>query len=120
MSGNSNDCSNRLAYICPAIWWTPINGFCCVKAMALVALTPISNAPTSPGPSVTAIPSMSIHVKPDFSDRKSTRLNSSHVANSYAVFCLKIKTKQVRDEQIIQNNIKQRTIMKYRNEYSDL
>src|SRR5690625_772604 len=24
-------------------------------------------------------------------DRKSTRLNSSHVANSYAVFCLKIK-----------------------------
>src|SRR5690625_7121002 len=26
------------------------------------------------------------------SDRKSTRLNSSHVAISYAVFCLKIKT----------------------------
>src|SRR5690625_5407558 len=27
-------------------------------------------------------------------DRKSTRLNSSHVAISYAVFCLKTKTKQ--------------------------
>src|SRR5690625_5696011 len=27
------------------------------------------------------------------SDRKSTRLNSSHVAISYAVFCLKKKTK---------------------------
>src|SRR5690625_6594128 len=26
-------------------------------------------------------------------DRKSTRLNSSHVATSYAVFCLKKKTK---------------------------
>src|SRR5690625_46382 len=26
-------------------------------------------------------------------DRKSTRLNSSHVANSYAVFCLKKKTR---------------------------
>src|SRR5690625_5542579 len=26
------------------------------------------------------------------SDRKSTRLNSSHVASSYAVFCLKKKT----------------------------
>src|SRR5690625_6783707 len=26
-------------------------------------------------------------------DRKSTRLNSSHVANSYAVFCLKKKKK---------------------------
>src|SRR5437870_7312573 len=29
-----------------------------------------------------------------FSDRKSTRLNSSHVAISYAVFCLKKKNKQ--------------------------
>src|SRR5690625_6884346 len=29
-------------------------------------------------------------------DRKSTRLNSSHVAISYAVFCLKKKTKQNR------------------------
>src|SRR5690625_7002687 len=30
----------------------------------------------------------------DLGDRKSTRLNSSHVAISYAVFCLKKKTKQ--------------------------
>src|SRR5690625_5391401 len=29
-------------------------------------------------------------------DRKSTRLNSSHVANSYAVFCLKKKRKSER------------------------
>src|SRR5439155_19247500 len=29
----------------------------------------------------------------DFLDRKSTRLNSSHVAISYAVFCLKKKNK---------------------------
>src|SRR5699024_1841286 len=29
-------------------------------------------------------------------DRKSTRLNSSHVSISYAVFCLKKKTKQIR------------------------
>src|SRR5690625_6884869 len=28
-------------------------------------------------------------------DRKSTRLNSSHVAISYAVFCLKKKTKEI-------------------------
>src|SRR5690625_8000716 len=27
-------------------------------------------------------------------DRKSTRLNSSHVASSYAVFCLRKKTRQ--------------------------
>src|SRR5690625_6810649 len=30
-------------------------------------------------------------------DRKSTRLNSSHVANSYAVFCLKKKISSVFD-----------------------
>src|SRR5437660_3975155 len=29
-------------------------------------------------------------------DRKSTRLNSSHVASSYAVFCLKKKTSTIR------------------------
>src|SRR5690625_5121977 len=29
---------------------------------------------------------------PGFRDRKSTRLNSSHVASSYAVFCLKTKS----------------------------
>src|SRR5207253_6329877 len=32
-----------------------------------------------------------IHVDLDLEDRKSTRLNSSHVAISYAVFCLKKK-----------------------------
>src|SRR5690625_6929533 len=31
-------------------------------------------------------------------DRKSTRLNSSHVAISYAVFCLKIKYKEIIDK----------------------
>src|SRR5690625_6254033 len=36
-------------------------------------------------------------------DRKSTRLNSSHVAISYAVFCLKKKNKHVvtRDMQLV-------------------
>src|SRR5207253_3308752 len=32
-------------------------------------------------------------------DRKSTRLNSSHVAISYAVFCLKKKNKKKQEEQ---------------------
>src|SRR5690349_22210255 len=32
-------------------------------------------------------------------DRKSTRLNSSHVEISYAVFCLKKKNKREQDEQ---------------------
>src|SRR5690606_39313600 len=33
-------------------------------------------------------------------DRKSTRLNSSHVKNSYAVFCLKKKKKKIRLRQL--------------------
>src|SRR5690625_6619092 len=33
--------------------------------------------------------------RPEMGDRKSTRLNSSHVAISYAVFCLKKKNKQI-------------------------
>src|SRR5699024_11398346 len=33
-----------------------------------------------------------IHFPIKEADRKSTRLNSSHVSNSYAVFCLKKKT----------------------------
>src|SRR5437870_10980409 len=34
--------------------------------------------------------------RPAVQDRKSTRLNSSHVAISYAVFCLKKKNKRTR------------------------
>src|SRR5690625_2187972 len=37
-------------------------------------------------------------IKPGVGDRKSTRLNSSHVAISYAVFCLKKKQKDDRRE----------------------
>src|SRR5690625_5344410 len=41
-----------------------------------------------------------IAIAPDQAqDRKSTRLNSSHVAISYAVFCLKKKKKQQKTEQ---------------------
>src|SRR5699024_11304544 len=34
-------------------------------------------------------------LRPFHEDRKSTRLNSSHVSSSYAVFCLKKKTKEL-------------------------
>src|SRR5437667_7339206 len=36
-------------------------------------------------------PEPSRHVGPEARDRKSTRLNSSHITTSYAVFCLKKK-----------------------------
>src|SRR5699024_12569630 len=41
--------------------------------------------------------SMMIEEVPSAEDRKSTRLNSSHVSISYAVFCLKKKTGSVND-----------------------
>src|SRR5690606_39595300 len=39
---------------------------------------------------------MLAHLDEEFRDRKSTRLNSSHVKISYAVFCLKKKTNSKR------------------------
>src|SRR5690625_5522834 len=39
------------------------------------------------------IPDLPTEDEPRAADRKSTRLNSSHVAISYAVFCLKKKTR---------------------------
>src|SRR5262245_62608732 len=36
--------------------------------------------------------------EPDRRDRKSTRLNSSHLGISYAVFCLKKKKKQIQKD----------------------
>src|SRR5690625_5406152 len=41
-------------------------------------------------------------------DRKSTRLNSSHVAISYAVFCLKKKTKEKKKSEGANNRRKTR------------
>src|SRR5207249_5638068 len=40
------------------------------------------------------IPGVKVEVQDVFVDRKSTRLNSSHVSISYAVFCLKKKNKE--------------------------
>src|SRR5256885_8640945 len=45
-------------------------------------------------------------------DRKSTRLNSSHLVLSYAVFCL--KKKKLREKHEIQKNIIKRRMRQYR------
>src|SRR5437773_8971324 len=51
-------------------------------------------SPTRPGASETAGPTGSSRDDiEDRADRKSTRLNSSHITISYAVFCLKKKKK---------------------------
>src|SRR5690625_6071842 len=41
---------------------------------------------------------LSLEVRMSNVDRKSTRLNSSHVAISYAVFCVKKKTEKVQED----------------------
>src|SRR3974390_3663944 len=43
-----------------------------------------------------AVSRSACHRSPNFSDRKSTRLNSSHLYISYAVFCLEKTKKQKR------------------------
>src|SRR6266540_6335863 len=46
--------------------------------------------------------------RPGRRDRKSTRLNSSHITTSYAVFCLQKKKKQEHnDNQLVQKGIDQ-------------
>src|SRR6476659_10865594 len=44
-------------------------------------------------------------------DRKSTRLNSSHLGISYAVFCLKKKNKQILDLESKQPSVKQNVFL---------
>src|SRR2546427_9325211 len=46
-----------------------------------------------PAASAPATPGMGVTPQPEQTDRKSTRLNSSHSQISYAVFCLKKKKK---------------------------
>src|SRR5690606_41199999 len=60
---------------------------------------------TGPGAAFLADPS-----DPDGSarDRKSTRLNSSHVKISYAVFCLKKKTRHITEQKETQHDFKRK------------
>src|SRR2546426_2522977 len=48
-------------------------------------------APPDPRPSTPPVPDKPSNAPPSETDRKSTRLNSSHLVISYAVFCLKKK-----------------------------
>src|SRR5690625_6970506 len=67
---------------------------------------PVSAAP---GTSETLLVVATDRISAFDQDRKSTRLNSSHVAISYAVFCLKKKKKNRNHKYDQQSNDKQRT-----------
>src|SRR5690606_41529603 len=63
-----------------------------VSELADAAARPASSAAST---GTTAVTCQRVrHVRASVSDRKSTRLNSSHVKISYAVFCLKKKKKK--------------------------
>src|SRR5690625_6681172 len=70
-----------------------------IYTLSLHDALPIYPAPSIPGGRQDTIrrdrtgPTVPPGADPAPSDRKSTRLNSSHVAISYAVFCLKKKKK---------------------------
>src|SRR6266496_6242175 len=64
-------------------------------------LSPLSGAAHLPTGSYTGTP----HRFPE-GDRKSTRLNSSHVEISYAVFCLKKKNMQITYSRFLKKNKK--------------
>src|SRR2546430_12673244 len=74
-------------------------------ALGLLVAAVLAAAPAVPQPGKSEVAKMTLKVgdaAPDFTDRKSTRLNSSHSQISYAVFCLKKKKKNtttpIRDE----------------------
>src|SRR5207249_12102208 len=65
-----------------------------IYTLSLHDALPISSGPRSCRTSLarrSAAGPVSAHARCHAQDRKSTRLNSSHVSNSYAVFCLKKK-----------------------------
>src|SRR5205814_8616514 len=80
--------------ICPAVtgpaaavFWPASPAAWSATAVAIAAAT-----------TTAAVPPASRHnrSRPREADRKSTRLNSSHLGISYAVFCLKKKTQELR------------------------
>src|SRR5438874_11029495 len=71
-------------------------------ALPISRQSPAGARPLGVGPGASTIPGPT----PSGRDRKSTRLNSSHVEISYAVFCLKKKnqrTMQIKHQEIRSN-----------------
>src|SRR5437773_3398757 len=63
--------------------------------------------------------SCAVNWKPSGEDRKSTRLNSSHITISYAVFCLK-KKKKKKKEKIEKKKNKNKIIEKKNKNNNDI
>src|SRR2546426_9324291 len=68
-----------------------------IMVLTMSSTAPVARAQSTPliGGGLTALPTQSLgpNLVQNPGDRKSTRLNSSHLVISYAVFCLKKKKK---------------------------
>src|SRR5207249_12049717 len=69
----------------------PVPGASAAAKLSQVVLIPVHDAHPDEGPA-RRVAMVENEDAPVLADRKSTRLNSSHVSISYAVFCLKKKT----------------------------
>src|SRR5699024_12002419 len=78
----SNDAGGRT--------WTQLTTDYLQQQIAIVLDSQVISAPVIQDPTPVG---QATRITGDFTDRKSTRLNSSHVSISYAVFCLKKKKK---------------------------
>src|SRR5699024_11280618 len=75
---------------------TSFSAFLCLSAL-LLSFCLIFDSHSAP--SLSSLSCLSLSACNSISDRKSTRLNSSHVSISYAVFCLKKKTDKLLNTQ---------------------
>src|SRR5699024_12699226 len=66
-------------------------GFSVLGASGVAGAPHVTSATSDGGRPVPDVIQATLTASGDFRDRKSTRLNSSHVSISYAVFCLKNK-----------------------------
>src|SRR5699024_12275251 len=75
--------------------WQQTGGAILVQFISFSSQDPVATARSMlplPPPTRRIPPFFSFGISSVFRDRKSTRLNSSHVSISYAVFCLKKQT----------------------------
>src|SRR5437870_9835744 len=86
--GGSVEDGMRLTVTCICLGVIFLEGKRCQRSEeAHASAKPAPKTRTHPSPGVVERARVPVGLLPE--DRKSTRLNSSHVANSYAVFCLK-------------------------------
>src|SRR5215510_16210697 len=87
--------------------------FFMIRRPPRTTLFPYTTLFRSPRGAWSSCPRLKRCSSPSGRDRKSTRLNSSHVAISYAVFCLKKKNKIKREQQLVGDEVQVASLAKH-------